>query len=320
MDRVETHDPQAADVRIAEAFDRHGKADTKTALADLSSAIGRAWEDETRGLAADLRRGLEEAIPDDPDRPRDMSAWRERLDWSSAMAEAPDSWRHAGTISKRVEKAGKGIAKRRDAAEAPACLAAYHEALLARAPVYAAVKERFEEVKAALPARMEARAAERREAKERTLDGTGSCGCCSRNVKMDDADRMVDHGFVLEGNARQGGCVGVGLLPFEMSPEGAEAWLDTVNAVVAALKSERERLESGTVAMKGYDHVAREDVPVLPGESGYDRLLTVRKAAVDAEIAGQEREAERTAARIEAWEPAPLPDGRADHLASAPAP
>ena len=316
--RDDTHDPDAVDAMIDGAFDRHGDADTKSGLSDLSSAIGRAWDREADGLRADLARGLAETFPDAPR----TGARDDRLEWSLAACETPYSWRHVPSLGKKVAKSVRRAEK--EAAtrgtDVPSCVTAYHEALLARIPVYAAVLERFEAVKADLPARMERAATVRREARERTFEGTGSCGCCSMNVKMDADDRLVDHGFTILRGAREGGCVGVGLLPFEMSPEGAEAWLDAVHAALAAARGRRERLDTGTVAIFRHDARAGERVPLLPGEDGYDRVLAVAKASVDAEIRSLERDAERTEARVASWEPAPLPDGRADHVPVGPTP
>lgn len=69
-----------------------------------------------------------------------------------------------------------------------------------------------------------------RKTKIRTLDNTGTCPCCGRNVKLRYDSRMVDHGFNLRYGFRNGNCFGVGKLPWEVSPQGK---IDFISALVA---------------------------------------------------------------------------------------
>ena len=66
----------------------------------------------------------------------------------------------------------------------------------------------------------------------RTLDHTGTCGCCMRNIKLRPEGTMWDHGYFI-GNAgkgwagfRTGSCFGVGFKPIEVSPDVWDAMLE----------------------------------------------------------------------------------------------
>ena len=67
----------------------------------------------------------------------------------------------------------------------------------------------------------------------RTIDHTGTCGCCNRNIKMNAGSQMWDHGYEIEGRGRGmhggygykvgGSCFGVGYEPIEVS---SKVWID----------------------------------------------------------------------------------------------
>lgn len=69
-----------------------------------------------------------------------------------------------------------------------------------------------------------------RKTKIRTLENTGTCPVCSRNIKLRYDDAMVDHGFTLRYGFRNGKCSGVGKLPWEVSPQGK---IDFISGLVA---------------------------------------------------------------------------------------
>jgi len=79
-------------------------------------------------------------------------------------------------------------------------------------------------------------------ANARTLDHTGTCGCCNRNVKLRPEGTMWDHGYMIGGKGskgyscfRVGSCFGVGYQPIEVSPEVWDAMLQHMHMRVAAL-------------------------------------------------------------------------------------
>lgn len=57
----------------------------------------------------------------------------------------------------------------------------------------------------------------------RTLDNTGSCAVCGRNVKLH-RGKIMDHGYTKGFGWRHGICFGAGYQPFEISPEGLIAY------------------------------------------------------------------------------------------------
>jgi hypothetical protein len=77
--------------------------------------------------------------------------------------------------------------------------------------------------------------------KPRDLNGTGTCPCCFRNIKLKksgDVYKMVLHGYERPGWGRaEGECLGVGHQPYELSSEGTKV-------VVKFLQSQVERKEA----------------------------------------------------------------------------
>ena len=72
----------------------------------------------------------------------------------------------------------------------------------------------------------------------RTLENTGICGCCGKNVKMNDG-KLVDHGFELHRwGGRTSGCFGVGYEPVEISPKSMVEYLAYLEATLDELRSE----------------------------------------------------------------------------------
>jgi hypothetical protein len=78
-------------------------------------------------------------------------------------------------------------------------------------------------------------------APERSLDHTGTCGCCNRIVKLNTAGRIWDHGYALGrfnqhmSGWRHGSCFGAGYEPIEVSPT---VW----DAMIKA--AERQRVQT----------------------------------------------------------------------------
>ena len=91
-----------------------------------------------------------------------------------------------------------------------------------------------------------------RKTKERTLENTGTCPCCGKNVKML-GGRMVDHGFTLYHGFRNGNCFGVNRDPWELSPQGKIDF-------IAALRAHR-------------DHVAAQPVKDDRERRGRDQMV-----------------------------------------------
>ncbi len=67
-----------------------------------------------------------------------------------------------------------------------------------------------------------------RKTKIRTIENTGTCPCCGKNVKIN-GGKMVDHGFTLYYGWRNGNCFGVGRKPWEVSLQGR---IDYITALI----------------------------------------------------------------------------------------
>ena len=91
----------------------------------------------------------------------------------------------------------------------------------------------------------------------RTIENTGTCGCCSRNIKLYDSGRIWDHGYSIEGRGYHGygmgykiggSCFGTGYEPIEVS---CEVWKDMLVAMerrLLALPATIEKLKAKTKA------------------------------------------------------------------------
>ena len=81
----------------------------------------------------------------------------------------------------------------------------------------------------------------------RTIEHTGTCGCCNRNIKLTEGGRIWDHGYSIEGRGHGyssgykvgGSCFGVGYEPIEVSPK---VWQDMQAGMEQALVTLPERI------------------------------------------------------------------------------
>ena len=63
---------------------------------------------------------------------------------------------------------------------------------------------------------------------ERTIENTGTCGCCGKNVKMS-GNILVAHGYTIKYGFQSGNCFGVGYEPVEVSNKAIVAYLEVLN-------------------------------------------------------------------------------------------
>jgi len=129
-----------------------------------------------------------------------------------------------------------------------------------------------------------------RKTEPRTLDNTGTCPCCGHNVKLN-GGRIVDHGFTLEFNQRNGKCFGVGYRPWEISPRGK---VDLRAAVESTLEIRRAQ----------YAKLLEDEAP-KPGSKEASLLAklahNIRYDAKTVELLDEE---------INFWKATPLPGKR----------
>jgi len=76
----------------------------------------------------------------------------------------------------------------------------------------------------------------------RTLENTGTCSVCGRNVKLDSYGTIVSHGYKVSwGMGRSSSCAGTGWKPFEKSVAGARNYLEIMANYVEQTKAELEQ-------------------------------------------------------------------------------
>lgn len=67
-----------------------------------------------------------------------------------------------------------------------------------------------------------------RKTEERTIENTGTCGCCGKNVKLS-GGKLVAHGYTIKYGFQSGNCFGVGYEPVEVSNKAIVAYLEVLN-------------------------------------------------------------------------------------------
>jgi hypothetical protein len=146
----------------------------------------------------------------------------------------------------------------------------------------------------------------------RSLDNTGTCAVCFRNVKMttgrSKASIMVDHGYQVPKwySGRQGNCPGVAQKPFEVSSDGTKFYLDKYlkpslklsEKTLKALKSSPDSIQ---------DPTSRKPSMIEKGASNYQRTLEVLIARTESDIRSTKSAIERYDKIVRNWAAKPLP-------------
>lgn len=138
----------------------------------------------------------------------------------------------------------------------------------------------------------------------RTLEHTGTCPVCGRNIKLDDRGRMVAHGYQIAWNSRHGDCFGVGYEPWEVSPVGAVKFVAQVRVNLEVTEENLRKAKGGEFA-EVYDE--RRKTFVKKGEDRFEVLLQARVREIEYEVRSLKGLAERFDEKIAAWAPATLP-------------
>lgn len=144
---------------------------------------------------------------------------------------------------------------------------------------------------------------------ERTLDNTGTCGCCGQNVKMDAAGKLVMHGFTIRYGFQEGKCPGVGFEPVEVSPAILHHMVELIDITLNSLTGMVEHHTEGQYPVPHPTRRAtpKDDAQVHPDEQEYDRARRIFLANLDGQIQHVRRDRTDYETRIAAWEPRPLP-------------
>jgi len=153
-----------------------------------------------------------------------------------------------------------------------------------------------------------------RQTPERTLENTGTCPCCGRNIKLMSNGTMVEHGFTIKSGFRNGNCFGVGFKPWEVSPEGAIAMIKSDESRIAHDREFLINLQTtNTLKVKArgsYGVFPKFDLIELTEENSkeFERHRSIQIANTENLIEFLMKSIEINTNRVENWKPGVLPD------------
>jgi hypothetical protein len=135
---------------------------------------------------------------------------------------------------------------------------------------------------------------------ERTIENTGTCSVCGRNVKLNSFGKIVDHGYTIQYGFQQGNCFGVLYAPIEVSSEGAAAYLSMLEAYKteqeAALPKAIEATEALALKQKGFE------------DSREERLVRIAPHNIESQIRYLGQDIKMFTKIVAEWEAKALPD------------
>ncbi len=131
-----------------------------------------------------------------------------------------------------------------------------------------------------------------RKTKARTIENTGTCAVCDRNVKLA-GGLIVAHGYRIVWNQQSANCPGANHPPIEVSPSGAQVqimaltnWINR-ELVISAKCSNAAKLPSNDPAVQ--------------------KDMRIKTAQAESNIKHGEYEIKRLQAKVDGWEPRSLP-------------
>lgn len=146
--------------------------------------------------------------------------------------------------------------------------------------------------------------------KMRTLDNTGTCACCGRNVKLS-AQRIVDHGYTIPWayGGRMGSCWGVHYLALEVSDEGLHAALRAYEGHLQRTEKYLAGISNGSVPVVGYSRIkgVRVEVVLDEAHSNYKSAKQYMIQRVRADIKASGVRVDELRQDIATWKPTRLP-------------
>jgi hypothetical protein len=150
-------------------------------------------------------------------------------------------------------------------------------------------------------------------ANARTIDHTGTCGCCMRNIKMTENGHMWDHGYQVEGRGYGygqkvgGSCFGVGYKPIEVS---CQVWKDMQEGMEHDLANLPDRITNLTKVLKGKVKVDKASWLLTPEEKAANESYTNTAQALSHAkhcLKSYPHSIETLKVSIANWAPKPLP-------------
>lgn len=142
------------------------------------------------------------------------------------------------------------------------------------------------------------------DAERRTLENTGTCPVCGRNIKRNDDGTITSHGYRVEGHEHAGGCYGTGYQPWELSYEGAVNYREILNFSLSHAMQEYEHATT-----EGYESVFchRTRTWVSRGNNGYTTALESKIRELTSRVRQLTSDVLYFNERIQNWKPADLP-------------
>jgi len=150
----------------------------------------------------------------------------------------------------------------------------------------------------------------------RTLDHTGTCPVCMKNIKLNEG-KMVLHGYEVKWHQFVGNCFGVGHVPFEISPEGTQAYLNMINKIL--VRFEKDLVNKTNATEITYEKFTGWKKPTISislekGDEDFDRYKKIQIADIESKIGSVKYDIKNYMGLVEKWVQKPLPDGNRDHM------
>jgi len=149
--------------------------------------------------------------------------------------------------------------------------------------------------------------------KNRMTENMGTCPCCFGGFKLvprsnhgHDKSRpgMVLHGYKRPGTGTiYGNCFGQGWPPFELSREGADAFVSDLKKKIANQEDHLKDLKSGQVLVV-YDQRGKA---YSPGDTNWEKVLKLAIGQTEALLSNLEFMLKTCERQLVGWEPRPLP-------------
>ncbi len=152
-----------------------------------------------------------------------------------------------------------------------------------------------------------------RKTPERTIDNTGTCSVCGQNVKLS-GGKIVMHGYEVKWNSFQGQCPGVGFDAFEISPVGAVAYKDSMEAMKVGREEALADLPNVTELWKESVFRGQPGKMIPKNDPAFQQLYTITKGRLEGDIRHLGHIITDFEKKITRWVAKALPDGNTDHM------
>lgn len=158
---------------------------------------------------------------------------------------------------------------------------------------------------------------------ERTLDNTGTCAICGKNVKMD-GGKLVHHGYEVKWHQFVGGCFGVGYEPIEVSNVALIDYIAMLTKQIAyqetQLAAYLATVADGTVKLAMFKYAAkkhnadgklftRDEMEALE-PTMFDKVSNEVVRDFNWMISEMTYSRKTTQNKLTVWAPRPLPDAK----------